>query len=131
MRKLIIALALAAVASLALAAGPASAGKKTHYQVTVSMHFQRGSNFDAFAGTVRSKKGKCFKHRTVKVFKKRSGNDQKIGSDESDRHGDWQLKIPYPGASQGTYYAKVSKHKHHNYVCDKARSGVTLVPARP
>ena len=61
MKRLSTALAVLAVACLALGPGAALAGSKKHYRVTVSINFARGSNFDAFAGTVKSKKKKCFK----------------------------------------------------------------------
>jgi hypothetical protein len=129
MRKLLTLLAILAVACLVFAPTSAFAAKK-HFRVTVSIHFARGSNFDAFSGTVKSKKSKCVKKRPVKLFRKTSGNDKKVATDRSDRHGDWQVKIPYPGARQGTYYAKVPKKKTKRFVCDKARSGSLLVPGQ-
>jgi hypothetical protein len=69
------------------------------------------------------------KHRLVKLRRKRPGKDQTVAFDRANQQGDWKVKIPYPGARPGTYYAKAAKKKHKRYVCDKGRSSSIVVPA--
>jgi hypothetical protein len=79
-----------------------------------------------FHGDVRAEgRKKCINNRTVKLWKKRSGPDLAIGTDETNEEGEWQK-----GAGSnpnGTYYAKVLRKEFERndgvtVICKAARS---------
>ncbi len=81
-----------------------------------------------FKGTVKSKKGKCYKNRKVKALTK---NGKKIGSDLTDKNG--TFKINASGFGSGKYDIKVPKYtfkgnaKHKNKkVCKDASATVKV-----
>lgn len=65
----------------------------------------KGPNGD-FQGTIKAKKQKCLKNRTVHVFMKTDEGDQEIGSDTSERHGNvGEWSIGNSGYKNGKFYA--------------------------
>ena len=68
----------------------------------------KGPNGD-FQGTIKAKKTKCMKNRTVHVFMKTDQGDQEIGSDTSELNSDksrglWS--IGNSGYKNGKFYAR-------------------------
>ena len=113
MRKRLAYTAGLTLAAAALAPAAAQAGNT---DVTIDQY-----NGSSFIGEVKSSKGSCVNNRKVKLFKKGSSKDQKIGSDKSapgkgDSEGVWIITLE--GAPPGDYYAKVKAKDN----CDKDKS---------
>ena len=126
---------LAAVGALA-ALGVIGLGRAfahtVHFASTVSILVCCDSDGQwDFGGEVSSPKARCEPHRTVKLFRKRSGPDQLMGRDETDSQGGWQVE-PNPSPA-GTYYARVTRKDiggpGHDHICDPDRSPDLQVPA--
>lgn len=92
----ILILALAITALLAL---PASGVASFKTKVIVSL------KFPAFHGKLASSHAGCVKHRTVKLYRVRSGADKLLGTDTSEDSGKWSIPIGKRLISGG-YYAK-------------------------
>jgi hypothetical protein len=75
----------------------------------------------AFHGRVKSSRDDCLKHRKVKVFRKRNGQDKLIGKDKTSRNGRWLIHlVKRPGTYPGAYQANVRRKKDD-------RNGTTLI----
>lgn len=120
MRKGLVGIAMLAI-GLGAMAGPASAKPKS---TKLTIDYQYGNlargplEFESFFGDVTSKKDSCTVDRKVTVFRKKSGKDQKIGSDKSTPDpelggGDWFVDLadsePGPITKNGNYYASTPK----------------------
>jgi hypothetical protein len=129
----VAALACGAFALLAVVA----AAHTARYDSTVTISFQRGhphGDSDEFSGVVVSQKVRCKVQRTVAVRKRVDGPDPLIGTDSTNKHGQWDLKAP--GTTAGTYYArarrKVLRHNaNHLHVCRPATSQDLKVHGKP
>jgi hypothetical protein len=77
------------------------AGAHARARTTVTIHY----NGDGFQGKVKSSRAKCIKNRTVKVFKKSTG--QKLYSDTTDNQGRWDTGNS--GQIHGTFYAHTGR----------------------
>jgi hypothetical protein len=108
-KKLSAGLVAAITAGALLMAGMAGAHATADTGVTI-----KGPNGD-FQGKVLSPKKKCLGDRKVVVYKQSGkkqdpSNDQKIGSDISERHGDHgDWSIGNSGFKKGKFYAKAKK----------------------
>jgi hypothetical protein len=74
----------------------------THDKLTI-----KGPNGD-FQGTIKAKKTRCMKNRTVHVFMVTDQGPQEIGSDTSELNGDHtrgQWSIGNSGYKNGKFYA--------------------------
>ena len=128
-----VALAGGAFALLAVVA----AAHTARYDSTVTISFQRGhphGEGDEFSGMVVSQKSRCMIHRKVAVRKRVDGPDPLIGTDSTNKDGQWELKAP--GTRAGTYYArarrKVLRHNaNHLHVCRPATSHDLEVHGKP
>src|SRR5215212_11390256 len=80
--------ALAALAVVAIA-------HTARFDSLVSISFQRGhhNEGDTFKGKVVSLKDRCERHRTVAVKRRLDGPDALIGTDITNRDGEWELQI--------------------------------------
>jgi hypothetical protein len=112
--RLVAASVTAAIATLALVAGVASA-HTVGFSSEVTIAFQDrqprpdGSEGDNFNGTVTSPKPACVRNRTVQVFRVVGPEPDQVvfvGSDVTDANGRWIL--PFEDAPQGDYYARAS-----------------------
>ena len=120
MKRLFIALVVA-VACIGLVASGAFAAKA---KTKVTINFTNGSpptTQDTFFGQVKSKKNKCKKNRKVTV-KRKNPSKLKIGSDQSDDNGNWEVQTP--NAPSGDYFA-VAKGTNK---CKKGKSPLITVP---
>jgi hypothetical protein len=107
--KLFLAVAVAALVGVLALASLAGARGRADTKVTI-----HGLNGD-FQGQVQSSKGSCLGGRKVVVYKQLHSsqdpaNDNKIGSDISERHGDhgdWSLGNT--GFRNGSFYAHVTR----------------------
>jgi hypothetical protein len=75
-------------------------------------------NSPAFHGRVKSANDDCVKHRKVKLFKKRNGQDKLLGKDKTNHNGRWQIRVE--PLKSGAYYAKALRSKDD-------RNGTTLI----
>lgn len=92
-RTIIAALAATLCCSVALT-GVASAQETQ----TLTIHY----NGDGFDGKLSASK-QCRKNRTVDVYKKRPGNDQRLYMDTTDNKGNWNTGNS--GQAHGKFYA--------------------------
>jgi hypothetical protein len=90
-------LVVAALAVVALAASPAAGAS---YATKVVVSFKT----PAFHGKLKSGKSSCASGRTVKLFRKKRGADEFLGSDRSNANGSWSIPIRLRSGS--SYYAK-------------------------
>jgi hypothetical protein len=117
----------------AVGAGVATAHKKK-FKTTVTIQWNSNegqySSGDTFTGNVGSKKKKCRKDRTVKVFKVQG--DRLIGTDQTSNRGRYVVRVG-GDATPGDYFAKakkkvIKKNAKHKHVCKKGRSPAIVVP---
>jgi hypothetical protein len=111
-RSFLLVAALAAV--LLLVVSTASAGFST--KIVVSL------KFPAFHGTLKSSKGDCRKHRTVKLFREKSGPDKLLGTDKSNAKAEWSIPIG-KRLTSGSYYARTPAEGN----CGAAKSKVLSI----
>ncbi|MDX6586568.1 MAG: hypothetical protein QOI31_1041 [Solirubrobacterales bacterium] len=104
---------LVVAAVFAIAVVPMSATGHGKYPTEVTI---KGPNGD-FSGKVKSDADPCKVDRKVTVFKKRSGDDKKIGSDTSEPNGAWSTGNS--GENNGKFYAKA---KAEGDVCEAGKS---------
>jgi hypothetical protein len=118
-------LAFAALAAAAIAAIPALAANtvKIDSRVTIS------DNAPAFHGHVKSERNACERHRKVKLYKQRHGDDKLLGKDKTNRHGRWVIKLD--PLKSGAYYAKVKRREEGTagtiYVCRRDTSRTVVI----
>ena len=122
MRRLV---ALIATGTLALSIAGVAGAQGTFFNTSLTINFSRSGN-DSFFGRVKSPKPRCIRQRKVSVYRKRSGTDQKIGSDLSSSTGRWRINVG-GSAHRGDYYAKTKALTIPAGVCKGARSVTTHV----
>jgi hypothetical protein len=121
MGKLIGIIAIAAIALVAFV--PAASAAKTHTALTTDGVFFLPKPATLFTGDVISVKKACANKRVVRIFRKRPGADQKIGTTKS-KPGLTQKNLFFwsfekPGLlPHGTYYSLIKATDR----CSGARS---------
>jgi hypothetical protein len=93
--RLLVAVGALAICGAVLMTG--AAGARSPAKTRVTIHY----NGDGFQGKVKSQRARCIRNRTVKVFRKSTG--QKLYSDTSDNEGRWDTGNS--GQVHGTFYA--------------------------
>ena len=116
--------ALIAAGTLALSSAGGAAAQGASFKTSLTVNFNKGSG--SFSGTVKSSKPACMRQRKVSVYRKRSGADQKVGSDSSSASGSWRVKVA-GRPRRGDYYAKTKPATLSSGTCQAARSVVTHV----
>ena len=128
---ILVALACSAFAAFAIVA----AARTMRYDSTVTISFHRGHHHqgESFSGKVISVKHRCSRHRDVVVRRRLDGPNPLIGTDFTNRHGDWEVQVT--SAPAGTYYAKARKkvlrRGAHRRVCRAAFSQDLPVHGKP
>jgi hypothetical protein len=84
-------------------------GSNTSSKSTITIRYDSDSHGGTFKGAIANSKNKCVKGRHVTLKRVRRGPDQTVGTDSSNRSGNWAIREP--GAS-GRYYAKVSGSRY-------------------
>jgi hypothetical protein len=79
---------------------PASSAMGASYSTKVIVSLKT----PAFHGKLKSSKSACTKDRRVKLFRKKSGPDQLLGTDKSNAKAKWSIRIKLK--SGASYYAK-------------------------
>ena len=84
-----------------------------------------GPNRPPFSGRVHSSRHACEFNRYVKLLMVRSGPDELLGKDRTNRRGQWIVSHPI---EPGRFYAKVVRRKDRTdgttFVCRRDRSTV-------
>jgi hypothetical protein len=115
---------MAALAVVPLGA-TAGAGNVVRFDSTVVLR----DSFPAFHGRVKSENDACEENRRVKMFRKRSGPDEVLGTDETNSQGRW--KVIVDPLSSGAYYAKVKRREEGAagtiFVCKSDKSPLVVV----
>ena len=80
-----------------------------------------GNSFD---GRVQSNTGKCRNGRKVVLKKQKPGRDKKVGSDTTNRRGNYSIR---QRNAKGTYYTVAGKKTYRDssgrlHICNKGRS---------
>ena len=91
-------LACGALALAAVAAIPALGASTVKVNSKITIVGDAGGA--VFHGHVKSSRDACVKHRKVKLFKKRKGQDKLLGRDRTSRNGSWSIGTP-----RGTHWA--------------------------
>lgn len=116
-RALVVVAAWAAIVA-AFAAAPADAGQTLTFSTVATI----SRNAPYFHGRTHSGTV-CQRNRRVKLFKKRSGPDRKLGARRSNRRGRWKISAR---PRRGKYYVKVKaatrRRSGTTYVCRRDRS---------
>jgi hypothetical protein len=114
-------LVLACALAVATAAAIPALGAST---VKVKSRISMPDNSPAFHGRVKSANDDCVRHRKVKLFKKRNGQDKVLGKDKTNHDGKWKVKVD--PLKSGAYYAKVLRSEQHGkgktLICKSATS---------
>jgi len=93
--------ALGACAVLALGVAGSAGGR-----VVASSHVTIKTFLPLYHGKVKSTYPQCAHNREVKLFRKRSGPDEKIGKDKTNSHGHWHVHFPGDPNNGDEFYAK-------------------------
>jgi hypothetical protein len=99
-RRLAAIVAVLALAVVAEAAAPATAGKKIKTRIEIKSLKTTGA-----AGTLSSSSQQCLKHRKISLFSWNGYSSQKLAITNSDSHGKWRVKHSLESGTQ--YFAKV------------------------
>ncbi|MGI8460882.1 MAG: hypothetical protein ACR2OC_04475 [Solirubrobacterales bacterium] len=97
--------------TLSVSGGLASAGVQNQFP-TFFVKFKleaSTSSGETFAGKIDSAKGNCVKGRKVVVFRKKSGDKTKLGSDKTDGKGEFSVGVGNGKPKNGKYYATVKE----------------------
>jgi hypothetical protein len=92
--------AVLALAVVAEAAAPATAGKKIKTRIEIKKLKTSGAK-----GTLSSSSDQCLSHRKVSLFTWDGYRSQKIAITNSDGKGDWRVRRDLEGGTR--YFAKV------------------------
>lgn len=115
-------------------AGLASAGLQNQFPTFfVKFKFEAStSSGKSFAGKIDSAKGNCIKGRKVVVYRKKSGDKTKLGSDKTDGKGKFSVGVGSGKPKNGKYFAEVKKLSFNDdsgdkQTCLEAKSGSVTI----
>ena len=125
---------LISIAAFALLASSAAAGIQKQFPTFFDkFKFEAStSSGNEFSGKIDSGKSKCVKDRKVKLYRKKNGNKDKLGSDNTNGKGKFAIGIGSGAPKNGKYFAQVEESSYKNgngdkITCLDAKSGsVTL-----
>jgi hypothetical protein len=115
-----------AIAGAAFAGSSAGARGVDEYESKVTI----SKNPPAFHGQVLSDYHPCVNHRHVALFRKRPGDDVKLGGDQTGPAGRWKVELEI--LASGEYYARVRQRQQmaaagSSFICEKDVSRVLSV----
>ena len=93
--------ALGVCAVLALGIAGSASGR-----VVASSHVTIKTFLPLYHGKVKSTYPQCAHNRKVKLYRKQSGADEKIGKDKTNSHGRWHVQFPGDPNNGDKFYAK-------------------------
>jgi hypothetical protein len=101
--------AVVAASLVALGAGVASAATVKYNTAFQQFKFKSDGSGGEFKGKLASRKEACIKQRKVKLIRKSSGNEKKLGSDKTNGNGKWDIDLSGGQLKNGKYFAEVTK----------------------
>ncbi len=117
--------ATALIVALGIGTGTASAGSAQYPTVFTKFKYKGG---ELFSGKIGSTKGGCIDGRKVILYRKKSGDEQKLGKDNTDGNGKFKIELSGGPPKDGKYYALVKQNKLGNgSVCLERQSGYVKV----
>jgi len=114
-RVLLAAVAIAVGAALLPAVASGAGGSTTKIVVSLKL--------PAFHGTLKSSRHACLGSRNVTLYRKKSGPDKTLGTDNSEDNGGWSIVIGGKRVPAGTYYVTATARG----ACRAAKSKVISV----
>jgi hypothetical protein len=102
---------LAACAILALVPGIAAAGVTQYPTAFTKFKYSVDGGKAEFKGKIDSQKGGCVPDRKVKLYRKKSGDKDKVGADRTNDKGKFEIKLGSAPPKNGKYYAEVDQTK--------------------
>jgi hypothetical protein len=94
--------------------GGAGSGARTQFE---KFKYKRGGKF---SGRIDSESSDCVNGRKVVIYRKKKGNDKKVGSDKANGHGKFKTIVSSP--KKGKYYAEVKQTTSRGSTCLKGKS---------
>jgi hypothetical protein len=92
----------------AIVAPPAAMAGGTSYPTTFTKFKYEISNGEAsFKGKIDSPKSNCIPDRKVKLIRKKSGDEKKVGDDKTNGKGKFDIDLGSGAPKEGKYYAEV------------------------
>jgi hypothetical protein len=102
---------LTACAILALVPGIAAAGATQYPTLFTKFKYAVEDGKAEFKGKIDSSKGGCVPDRKVRLYRKKSGDEDKIGGDRTNDKGKFEIKLGSVPPKSGKYYAEVKQTK--------------------
>ena len=100
---------IALLSVLATGVGLASAGLQTEFPTFFVKFKFEASSGEKFSGKIDSSKGKCVDGRKVTVYRKKSGDKTKLGSDKTNDKGKFKVGVGNGPPKDGKYLAQVKQ----------------------
>jgi hypothetical protein len=111
MNRISLLAALAVTAIVAIGPGIASAGTTQYPTVFTKFKYKVKSGAAEFKGQIDSSKGGCIGDRKVRLYRKKSGNTDKVGGDRTNNDGKFEIDLGKAPPKNGKYYAEVKQAK--------------------
>ena len=96
-------------AIVALGVGTASAAPTQYPTVFTKFKYKAENGVATFKGQIDSPKGGCVPDRKVRLYRKKSGNTDKVGGDHTDGKGKFEIGLGSGPPKQGKYYAEIKQ----------------------
>jgi hypothetical protein len=108
----------------AFAASTASAGQSQYPTFFDKFKYEASSSGnDKFSGKIDSSKGNCVKGRKVVLYRRKSGDKKKLGSDKTNNKGKFSIGLGDGPPKNGKYFAEAKKSSFENGKGDKITCG--------
>ena len=105
------ALAVAATAVLVPSAIGAGTGQTQYPTSFTKFKYEVSGGEATFEGKIDSDKSGCIPDRKVKLYRKKSGDEKKLGGDKTNNKGKFSIDVGTPPLKDGTYYSEVEQAK--------------------
>jgi len=109
-RRVVIA-ALAVVAAAVAVPGPATAANTQYPTFFTKFKYELKDGEATFKGKIDSSKGGCVGDRKVVLYRKKNGENKKLGGDHTNEKGKFSIDLGNGPPKNGTYHAVVNKSK--------------------
>jgi hypothetical protein len=103
----------------ALLAATAVAGQTSYPTFFDKFKYEASSGNDKFEGKIDSGKGNCVKGRKVVLYREKSGDKKKLGSDKTNNKGKFSIGLGGGPPKNGKYFAQAKKSSFQNSNGDK------------
>jgi hypothetical protein len=96
---------------LALVPGVAAGGATQYPTLFTKFKYKLENGKAEFTGKIDSNKGGCVPDRKVKLYRKTSGDETKVGGDRTNNKGKFEIDLGSGTPKNGKYYAEVKQAK--------------------